>query len=214
LDASKATVKTSQTVTLTASVLPSNATNKSVSWSSGNTTIATVSSSGGVTGVSVGSTTITATAGTKTATCTVTVSPLAIGDTITTSAYTITFTRAYWVQSTSTGTSATGAIAIDVKIKNTSSSTISYSNMFTWGALLDSNSNQINETEWLGADNTSYFSGSSILSTATIADTKSFNEFTGSPTSFNFIGKPCFDFSSDSSPSFNLYFTLAEIADR
>lgn len=61
---------------LTATVLPSNATNRSVSWSSNNTSVATVTSSGNVTGKSNGTATITCTAndgsGVK-ATCTVTV---------------------------------------------------------------------------------------------------------------------------------------------
>ena len=48
-------------VQLTASVLPSNATNKAVTWSSSNTSVATVSSSGLVTVVSEGTVTITAT---------------------------------------------------------------------------------------------------------------------------------------------------------
>lgn len=64
-----------QTSQLTATVSPSNATNKTVNWSSSNSLIATVSTSGLVTAVGVGSATITATTadGNKTATCTVTV---------------------------------------------------------------------------------------------------------------------------------------------
>lgn len=60
---------------LTETVAPSNATDKSVSWSSSNTSVATVSSSGLVTAVSAGSATITVTTtdGAKTATCAVTV---------------------------------------------------------------------------------------------------------------------------------------------
>ncbi|WP_052458422.1 Ig-like domain-containing protein, partial [Capnocytophaga canis] len=60
---------------LTANVLPTNATNKAVTWTSGNTSIATVSSSGKVTGVASGTVYITATTedGSKTATCKVTV---------------------------------------------------------------------------------------------------------------------------------------------
>jgi uncharacterized protein YjdB len=51
-------LNTGTTKTLTATVLPSNATNKSVTWSSANGSIATVSASGVVTAVSAGSTTI------------------------------------------------------------------------------------------------------------------------------------------------------------
>ena len=59
-----------------ATVSPSNATNKKVTYSSSNTSVATVSSTGVVTPVSVGKATITAkSANGKKATCTVTVSP-------------------------------------------------------------------------------------------------------------------------------------------
>jgi uncharacterized protein YjdB len=70
-----ASVEAGATTTLTATVLPSNATNKSVTWSSSNTSVATVSSSGVVTGVAAGSATITVTTqdGGLTATCAVTV---------------------------------------------------------------------------------------------------------------------------------------------
>jgi len=61
------------TETLTATVAPSNATNKSVTWASSNTAVATVSN-GTVTGVTTGTATITVTtANGKTATCVVTV---------------------------------------------------------------------------------------------------------------------------------------------
>ena len=60
---------------LTATVLPVNATNPTVSWSSSNSSVATVNAAGVVTGVSAGSATITVTTvdGGKTATCAVTV---------------------------------------------------------------------------------------------------------------------------------------------
>ena len=69
------TLKPKATVTLTATVKPSNATNKRVSWKSQNTKVATVTSSGKVTAVAAGSTTITATTadGGFKATCRVTV---------------------------------------------------------------------------------------------------------------------------------------------
>jgi uncharacterized protein YjdB len=61
---------------LTATILPDNASNKTVTWSSANASIATVSEDGTVTGKAVGSTTITAASvadNTKTAICSVTI---------------------------------------------------------------------------------------------------------------------------------------------
>ena len=65
------------TSTLTATVKPSNATNKSVTWKSSNIGVATVDSKGKVTAKAAGSTTITVTTvdGGYTATCSVTVKP-------------------------------------------------------------------------------------------------------------------------------------------
>ena len=62
-----------KSATLTATVQPSDATDKTVTWGSSNSAVATVSSSGVVTAVKEGSATITAAAGGKQATCTVTV---------------------------------------------------------------------------------------------------------------------------------------------
>ena len=78
-------VKVGQSIQLTANVSPSNATNKSVSWSSSNSGVATVDSNGRVTGKSDGTVTITVTTadGGHKATHTVTVS----------STYVITFTK-------------------------------------------------------------------------------------------------------------------------
>lgn len=68
-------VPVKQTAQLSATVAPSNATDRAVSWTSNDPSIATVSSSGLVTGVKVGTATITVKTddGSKTATCTVTV---------------------------------------------------------------------------------------------------------------------------------------------
>ena len=75
LNKSTASIEEEGTETLVATVAPSNATDQSVTWSSGNTSVATVDSNGTVTGVSTGTAVITATTtdGGYTASCTVTV---------------------------------------------------------------------------------------------------------------------------------------------
>ena len=74
LNKSSLTLTEQETFQLSASVSPDNATDKTVTWSSSNTAVATVSDNGLVTAVKEGSATITAKAGDKTATCTVTIS--------------------------------------------------------------------------------------------------------------------------------------------
>ena len=68
-----AELEVGETLTLTATVLPDDATDKTVSWSSDKESVATVSESGLVTGKAEGSATITAAAGEKTASCIITV---------------------------------------------------------------------------------------------------------------------------------------------
>ena len=82
LNSTTASVKVGQTTTLIATVSPSNATNKSVTWSSGSNAIATVSENGVVTGVAAGTTDITVRTvdGNKTAKCTVTVTAAGGGE--------------------------------------------------------------------------------------------------------------------------------------
>jgi len=72
-------LKAGATETLIANVLPATATNKTVTWSSSNASVATVNAGGTVTATGVGTATITATTqeGSKTATCSVTVAGVA-----------------------------------------------------------------------------------------------------------------------------------------
>jgi uncharacterized protein YjdB len=75
LNSTTATLETGGTQQLTATVSPNNATNKNVTWSSGNTSVATVDANGKVTAVAAGKATITVTTedGNHKATCEVTV---------------------------------------------------------------------------------------------------------------------------------------------
>lgn len=73
LDQSDVTINKKNTLQLTATIAPQNATKKSVTWTSSNPNVATVDTTGKVTGIGAGATTITATAGQKSATCEVTV---------------------------------------------------------------------------------------------------------------------------------------------
>ncbi len=71
LDKSSLTLAEGGTAQLTAAVKPDNASNKAVTWESGDTSVATVDTNGKVTAVGAGTATITATTqdGGKTATC-------------------------------------------------------------------------------------------------------------------------------------------------
>jgi len=75
LNKSEETISVGNTETLIATVVPSNATDKTVTWASDDEEVATVLN-GVVMGVSAGTATITATASGKTATCEITVTNL------------------------------------------------------------------------------------------------------------------------------------------
>lgn len=73
LDNTSLEIRVDDTATLTATVSPDNATDKTVTWTSSDATVASVDESGTVKAIKVGTATITATAGEKSATCAVTV---------------------------------------------------------------------------------------------------------------------------------------------
>ena len=75
LDRSSAIVRRGETVKLVATVLPENATDKTVEWNSSDETIVAVDQNGNVTGIKEGKATITATAGGKYITCSISVTP-------------------------------------------------------------------------------------------------------------------------------------------
>ena len=109
LDTDSVTIKAGKTSTLVATVYPTNATNRNVTWSSNNTSVATVSG-GVVTAVAAGTAKITVSTvdGNKTATCTVTVTASSSGGEET---YTITYSdlaNGSYPQSDTTYTAASG----------------------------------------------------------------------------------------------------------
>lgn len=73
LNKARTEITVGKSETLTATVTPANASNPTVTWSSSDNTVATVDSTGKVTGVKTGTATITATAGGKSAACEVTI---------------------------------------------------------------------------------------------------------------------------------------------
>ncbi len=75
LNQSSAYLKVGETLTLSHTILPENATDKTVTWSSDNSGIATVDANGNVTALALGQTIITVSCGEKSADCIVTVIP-------------------------------------------------------------------------------------------------------------------------------------------
>jgi alpha-amylase len=76
LNQTSATLEVNKTLQLTATVNPDNADDKTVTWSSSDPTVASVSDTGLVKALKAGKVVITAACGGKSATCEVTVSPI------------------------------------------------------------------------------------------------------------------------------------------
>jgi uncharacterized protein YjdB len=111
LSKSSVTLLVGGTETLLATVSPSNASDKSVSWTSSSPSVATVDSAGSVTGVALGSTTITVTTadGHYSAWCTVTVSvPVAVsGVSLSATSVTMAYDDTYQLSATISPSNAT-----------------------------------------------------------------------------------------------------------
>lgn len=133
LNKASTTILIGGTDQLTATVLPANANNKAVTWSSSNTSVATVSSNGLITAVGVGSCTITVTTqdGGKTATCAVTVNPIPVtGVSLNTSGQTISIGDTYQLVATVTPSNATNK-AVTWSSSNTSVARVSSNGLVT-----------------------------------------------------------------------------------
>ena len=103
--------------TLTATVKPDNATNRTVAWESNATNVATVDNSGKVTAVSEGTATITAKAGEQTATCTVTVTKADVAvESVTLNPTTLTLEKG-----------STGTLTATVAPQNATNNTVTWS---------------------------------------------------------------------------------------
>jgi len=111
LDKTTDQIGTGHTDQLAANILPTNATNLSVAWSTSDASVATVSSSGVVSAVAVGTAVITATTadGGKTATCTVAVVVLVIGVALNPSAATLGIGESVSLTATVTPANATNS---------------------------------------------------------------------------------------------------------
>ena len=128
LNKTSASIAKGSTLQLSATVKPTNASNKNVTWKSSNTSIAKVSSTGLITAVAKGTATITVTTkdGSKTATCKVTVKIPVTGVTLDKS--TVTVKKGKMLQLTAT-----------VKPTNASNKNVTWSSNYSSRAKVDSN---------------------------------------------------------------------------
>ena len=137
LDITSTILNTGETLTLTATVKPDNATNKTVTWSSSNSSVATVDANGKVTAVAQGTAIVTAKAGDKTATCTVIVMKTDIP------VESITLDKNY-LELTEGGT---GTITATVKPDNATNKTVTWSSNNPLIASVDQNGTVTGQAE-------------------------------------------------------------------
>ena len=137
LDITSTILNTGETLTLTATVKPDNATNKTVTWSSNNSSVATVDANGKVTAVAQGTAIVTAKAGDKTATCTVIVMKTDIP------VESITLDKNY-LELTEGGT---GTITATVKPDNATNKTVTWSSNNPLIASVDQNGTVTGQAE-------------------------------------------------------------------
>ena len=129
MDITYTILNTGETLTLTATVKPDNATDKTVTWSSSNSSVATVDANGKVTAVAQGTAIVTAKAGDKTATCTVIVMKTDIPvESITLDKYYLELTEG-----------ETGTITATVKPDNATNKTVTWSSSNPTIAAVDQN---------------------------------------------------------------------------
>jgi len=107
LNKTEITIETGNEEILVLNILPSNATDKTVTWSSSNTSVATVDADGKVTAVAEGTAVITAKAGDKSASCVVTVTQPVTGITLNKTATTLTVGGTEQITATVTPANAT-----------------------------------------------------------------------------------------------------------
>ncbi|MDE7227814.1 MAG: Ig-like domain-containing protein, partial [Treponemataceae bacterium] len=123
LSMTELTLARGETGKLTATVLPENADNKTVTWQLSDTSVATVDDDGTVTALKQGTAVITAQADGKTATCTVTVPPTRV-ESITLDKESLTLTRGGWERLSATVTPDSDDIKVTWSSSDTAVATV------------------------------------------------------------------------------------------
>lgn len=162
LNTSTLALNTNGTANLTATVSPSNASNKAVTWKSSDTTVATVDSNGKVTAKGPGSATITVTAADgsgKKATCTVTVTQLVTGITLNPTSLAL-------------DVGASSTLIASVSPSNASNKAVSWSSGNTTVATVDSNGKVTAKAPGTAVITASAQDGSGVYATCSVTVTQ------------------------------------------